>query len=491
MNKKSPGKKKFIVGMGLIYICVAIGTVVYYRHNQVQKSEVTPDVTENASKRQVFSRDAKAPSEQARRFPVRMPVTHPNDGHELGHRQKEVDKKLGRFSEQDRGKESTEPTMWMAEQDSDKENGMLGDSKGNSKIDEIKPDYSDAEPPRVTTIRFEPQKVRHGDTLSVFVRVTDELSGVGTVSGTFRSPSGAAALPFRSQKSTEGGVFVGTLTIPARAETGLWYFDILHASDKAHNKRIYPEGSPLLKSSFFEVIGLDGDSTPPELIAVYLDPLEAYDGDSVKVVVEAADDKSEITMIYGVLLSPSTHAKIPFSCQKEGEGNTFLGYITIPGDAESGQWTVGYLQVRDESQNSKTFFRRDYPSIFDGASINVYASRSDSEPPTLDNLEIYPTALVYGETVEIVVHASDGVSGVGSVSGSLQSPSRKAHIAFSCVYDPDDLGYRAEVVIPTNAEIGLWIVDYILITDKARNQIKYTYPSNPVIKEAYFEIIGE
>jgi hypothetical protein len=487
MNKKSPDRKKFVLGMGLVYVCVAIATVVYYRHSQVGKSEVTPDMTEDASKRQVFSGDAKAPSEQARRFAVRMPVTYPNNGNELGNHPIGVEKELGRFGEQGRGKESTEPTMLTAEPEPDKESGTLGDSK----IDELKPDYSDAEPPRVTTIRFEPRKVRHGDPLTVFVRVTDELSGVNTVSGVLRSPSGAAALPFRSERSTEDGVFIETLTIPDRAETGPWYFGALHARDKALNKRTYPEDSGLLRSSYFEVAGSDADSAPPEVTSVYLDPLEAYDGDTVKVLVEATDDKSGITMIYGVLLSPSTHAKIPFSCQKEGEGNTFLGQITIPGDAESGQWTVDYLQVRDESQNTRTFFRRDHPTIFDGASINVYANRSDSEPPTLDNLEIYPTALVYGETVEIVVYASDDVSGVGNVSGRLQSPSRRAHIAFSSVYDPDDLGYSAEVVIPTNAETGQWRVEYILITDKARNQIKYAHSSNPVFQEAYFQVIGE
>jgi hypothetical protein len=225
--------------------------------------------------------------------------------------------------------------------------------------------------------------------------------------------------------------------------------------------------------------------------AVYLNPLEAYGGDRVKVTVEAEDDKSEIAMIYGVLMSPSKHARLPFSCRNEGETNTFYSYLTIPEDAESGQWTLGYLQVKDESKNTKTFFRTNYPSMFDNAGVHVYTDSSDSQPPTLDNLMIYPTTVAYEETVEIIVYASDDISGVSRVSGRLRSPSGKAHIPFSCVYDQDNQEYKAEVIIPTYAETGLWRVDYILMTDKARNQINYAYHTNAVVEQAVFEIIGQ
>ena len=129
--------------------------------------------------------------------------------------------------------------------------------------------------------------------------------------------------------------------------------------------------------------------------------------------------------------------------------------------------------------------------MFDHAGVDVYTNSSDSQPPTLDNLMIYPTMVAYEETARIVVYASDDVSGINRISGRLQSPSGQAHIPFSCVYDQGSDEYVAEVVIPTNAEIGLWRVDYIHMTDNARNQINYVYQTNDLIQRAALEIMGQ
>jgi hypothetical protein len=182
---------------------------------------------------------------------------------------------------------------------------------------------------------------------------------------------------------------------------------------------------------------------------------------------------------------------LSFSCQNEGETNMFYGNITVPEDAESGYWTLEYLRPIDEAKNTKTFYRKDYPSIFDDAGLRVYSSSADSQPPTLDNLMIYPASVAYEETVEIIVYASDDTSGISRISGGLRSPSGKARIPFSCVYDQENREYKAKVLIPTNAEIGLWRVDYIRMTDNARNQTHYTYHADSLVQQAVFEIIGQ
>lgn len=470
--KQSPAKKKSVLWTRLAYVLVILVTVGYYGYSR--------------------EKDSTAPSGKSRRFAVKKPIPPPNA---INERAETV---AGTVTSDDKGypgsekqvtpKRRTEPRADRAESGTPRR-GMMP-AKPEPEIEENKPDYSDASPPSVTAIRFDPQTVRQGESLSVFVRVTDNLSGVSSVSGVVRSPSQAAALPFRGQASEDVGTFVGTLTIPDRGDIGRWHFSTLRASDGAHNQQMYSEKSSLLRGAYFEVVGSTADTIPPNVTAVYLDPFEAYDGDRVKITVEAVDDESPIVLVYGVLESPSKHAKLPFSCRKEDSGNLFDGYVTIPADSESGEWTVGYLQVKDASQNTETFFRANHPDLFADARITVYASRSDADPPTLDTLSIHPSAALYEETVDIIVYASDDVSGVSSVSGQLQSPSN-APIPFSCEYDSDTGAYKAQVTIPANAEIGRWRVDYIAMTDKARNQIKYNYSTTPVIQESYLTIIGE
>jgi hypothetical protein len=314
---------------------------------------------------------------------------------------------------------------------------------------------------------------------------------VNSVSGQATSPSGTAVLPFGCQRSDSEGSFAGILAIPDSAETGRWYLTYLRVTDNAYNSKIYSENAPLLTRSYFEVLGSDSDNLPPEVTAVYFNPSEVYGGDQVEVTVEAQDDKSGVARISGVLMSPSKHARLSFSCQNEGEANRFYGQLTVPEDAETGHWTLEYLRAEDEAKNAKTFYRSNDPSMFDNAGVHVYTNSSDSQPPTLDNLMIYPTTVAYEETARIVVYASDDVSGINRISGRLQSPSGQAHIPFSCVYDQGSDEYVAELVIPTNAEIGLWRVDYIHMTDNARNQINYVYQTNDLIQRAALEIMGQ
>ena len=351
------------------------------------------------------------------------------------------------------------------------------------------PDYSDAEPPVVVAVWFDPQQISPGAKLSIYIQATDNLSGVDSISGFVRSPSQAAMLPFRGLRSGSNGLFVGSLMIPEYAEVGPWYIISLLLTDRAHNRRDYSHDSPELRHAYFEIVASDSDKVPPEIIAVYADPSEVEGGGSVQITVEAGDDKSGVASIHGVLISPSKNARLSFACSKT-DTNVFHGYITIPEDAESGEWSFEYVRVEDEARNAKTFYRRDYPDVFYNASIRIYTVGSDSQPPTLENVIIYTPTVAYEESAEIIVYASDDISGISYISGRLRSPSGKAYIPFSCVYDPENQEYKAEVIIKSNTEVGLWRVDYIKMIDEANNQIIYTYQEDLRVKQAIFEITG-
>jgi hypothetical protein len=501
MTKKSLRKTKFSVWIGLAFVFTTVVVVAYYwySHNydsQVGSKHQTREVGKEAIKK---SDDLLTRREQMRGFSAEKRVPFPGQRDESNGRERgdsaqngslfgvTSDDESKQFTEQDRKKR----LAGSKAADPDRRSGPESATLDETEEDAYKPDYSDAEPPDVISIRFDPQQVAPGASVSVYVQAKDNLSGVSSISGAAKSPSGAAMLSFGCRRSGSDGPFVGTLAIPDRAELGAWYLKTLRATDKVHNRRTYSENSALLRNSYFVVVGSDSDNVPPEVTAVYFNPLEVYGGDKIQVTVEAQDDKSGVARIHGVLLSPSKHARLGFSCRYEGETNMLYGHLTIPEDAEAGLWTLEYLRAEDEARNAKTFVGTHYPGMFDNASVHVYTNNSDSQPPTLDSLMVYPTIVAYEETAKIVVNASDDIAGVNSVSGRLQSPSGKAHIPFACVYDPDSQEYEAEVTIPNNAEIGLWRVAYILMIDNARNRIDYTYHTNAFLQEAVLEIIGE
>jgi len=353
-----------------------------------------------------------------------------------------------------------------------------------------KPEYSDAEPPRVLSIWFDPGEAQPGTNVVVSVQASDDLSGVQSVFGKAKSPTGTALLAFECQKSDNNEIFVGVIEIPDRAETGTWSIANLQARDKVQNLRTYAENDSILQNAYFQIIGSDSDNTPPSVVDVRLQPREVRGGEKIYLSVEAQDDISGVARIYGSLVSPSNNARFSIACSKTQEDHIFTGSATLPKDAESGEWSLYYLRAEDEAKNAKMYFRNTDTELFEQATVQVYAERSDAQPPTLDDLAITPGAVTYGEDVEIVVSASDDVSGVNQVFGRLRSPSGKAQIPFSCTRLGESDTYRATVTIKNNSEVGIWRVDYIRTTDKARNDMMYGI-QNTLVAGATFEVTGE
>lgn len=351
------------------------------------------------------------------------------------------------------------------------------------------PEYSDAEPPVLSALWFDPPTAPAGTNVLVFVRAADNLSGVNAVAGRAKSPSRTATLSFSCRKSEDTGLFVGVLELPDKAETGTWSITALRLTDNARNLRTYSEKAPALNTARFQVTASDSDNTPPIVLDARIQPDEVRGGEKVHLIIEARDDKSGVARIHGALISPSGNARFTIACTPTGQDQIFSGYAAMPEDAESGLWSLYYLRVEDQAKNAKIHYRSNGEAFFEKATVRVFAASSDSEPPTLDDLSLSPGVMAYGETLEITITASDDVSGVSRVSGRLRSPSGKARIPFSCTYDPDGDVFKAQVKIADNAEVGTWSVEYVRMVDKARNQGVYG-SQNPLVAEAQFEVAG-
>ena len=81
-------------------------------------------------------------------------------------------------------------------------------------------------------------------------------------------------------------------------------------------------------------------------------------------------------------------------------------------------------------------------------------SNSDTTPPQLISIEFVPPQVQDGQDATIVILATDDLSGVRGVSGTITSPTGKALQGFAEQHEGDSNRYVGRVHIPKDAEAG-------------------------------------
>jgi hypothetical protein len=114
-------------------------------------------------------------------------------------------------------------------------------------------DNCDSTPPAVTGVAVDPPVVSNAAqaVVKITVSVTDDVSGVSSVSGHFAGPAPAGQQPPRlyfSCSAAGEGVWVGKVTIPPFASKGVWKIGALQVLDKSNNLRVYGVGDAVVSA---------------------------------------------------------------------------------------------------------------------------------------------------------------------------------------------------------------------------------------------------
>jgi hypothetical protein len=353
---------------------------------------------------------------------------------------------------------------------------------------------SDRRPPVLESLRFDPPEIKDGGAAIVTVVASDELSGVRFVSGTVRSPSEAAVVPFTAQDVAGTGAFTAAIAIPRKAETGDWFVDSLRIADKADNlltlafaKADVPQGGLL------RVVSAESDATAPNVHDVSLDKSQVNPGETDHVVVNVDDEGSGVASVSGAFQNPSKSAFIPFTCRPSG-GTSWTADVPVPANADCGEWTLRHLRVADNAGNAAELSTDD-PQVGRAEFFVTSSGACDSEPPIIDAMEFAPAAVSNAAAAEIVltVRAHDDGSGVATLFGRIEGPAAPSGqvpwILFDCAPDPKDkeAPMTAKISVPQYAARGVWGVVWVQVTDKARNTHPY-YRTDPVVAAASFVV---
>jgi hypothetical protein len=98
---------------------------------------------------------------------------------------------------------------------------------------------------------------------------------------------------------------------------------------------------------------------------------------------------------------------------------------------------------------------------------------SDVTPPQLVTLEFQPPQIRDGETTTLLVQVVDDLSGVASVSGVISSPTNAVQ-GFAAQREADTGRYIARITVPPEAAEGIWKINYLTLSDNARNSVNLT-----------------
>lgn len=228
------------------------------------------------------------------------------------------------------------------------------------------------------------------------------------------------------------------------------------------------------------------DTSPPTIVSLQFSPPRIHDGEDAAIAIQMFDDLSGVKYVSGTVMSPNGKAMVGFSAQKNGDSDQWIGQVKVPRDAEAGNWYVSTMQLSDKANNATSvgYSGATAPA---GWTLVVESSHSDSTPPVLKAAWVDPPGVQEKEKVLVYVQADDDISGVASVSGSFQSPSKKAIVSFGGQLSADLNAWVGTIVIPAGADCGDWTILNLQLTDKARN-IASLGSSNPLLSRVIFTV---
>jgi hypothetical protein len=112
---------------------------------------------------------------------------------------------------------------------------------------------------------------------------------------------------------------------------------------------------------------------------------------------------------------------------------------------------------------------------------------SDTTPPQLLSSAFDPPPVQDGGDTTLVVMATDDLSGVRGISGTLTSPNGKAVQGFAQQREGETMRYTSRIHIPEKAEEGIWKISFLTMSDMATNSVTLnaaqgTLPPTAVLK---------
>ncbi|QGU95070.1 hypothetical protein GOM49_08175 [Clostridium bovifaecis] len=333
-------------------------------------------------------------------------------------------------------------------------------------IPPITPEPTDKIPPVLNSITISTSQVSGPDTVKLIADVSDDDTGVYSVSANYSKLSGrfySLSLYFNSST----GKYEGNITIDQYDEIGDWKLNSIYLKDRAGNyKYIYdstlnPSSSEKQDFSNCKIYvkGITPDSIAPLLKDLSINLFQSTNNTAtIKLTATISDDLSGVSTsyVYGIYAKPSGKT-MTVRFNLNGTTGKYESSIPIDRYDELGEWKLLYIHAEDKKGNSRTI---------NGSLIETWQNTSTEwnfrpyyfnvmgvivVPPAVpSSVELSPKAITMnpGETqpLKVKLNMSDGTSkDVTVISSGTEYTSSSEEISIDA---------NGQVTVSPNAKPG-------------------------------------
>ncbi len=114
---------------------------------------------------------------------------------------------------------------------------------------------------------------------------------------------------------------------------------------------------------------------------------------------------------------------------------------------------------------------------------------SDTQAPQLLAVGFNPVEIHNGEQTVLAVQATDDLSGIRSISGTIAAPSGAVQ-GFALQREADSDRYSAHITVPKDAAEGIWRVNYLSMIDNASNAATLSASNGTLPPTATFRVVS-
>lgn len=330
---------------------------------------------------------------------------------------------------------------------------------------------ADMEPPVYHSITVTPAQVDVGDAVTVEVYATDNVSGVDTVTVTFRNHRVYEDLIVTPTRVGNSNIYRGEAVITPNLAKGRWDLAGITLYDRYGN---YEDSVIGLPTCYFEVANPNPDFQAPELIGATVtlssEGVIGTIGDTVRFEVDAKDDRGVQSVVFTICDNRGNQF---YEVQTQQDANTgkWIGEFAIDEKTRSGRWVIASMTLIDTSWN-KTELYPDAEQLVDFY-FEVENPNNDISDPQVHSVDISPSLVKPGEKVKISVQAEDDKSGIENISVTITNPSpvREDYSDMNLAYNSSTDRWEGEIDLPFWAAEG----EYQLTTLKAWDRFSNTF----------------
>lgn len=355
------------------------------------------------------------------------------------------------------------------------------------------PKYVDTIPPVFKSLTIDPDEVHAGDTVTITVTASDNLSAIASLDYTddylnsydILYAWGLINTWFMSAPDT----YKLRIPISEYAKPDTVTYELASITDAAENS-LYPgKHGP----AYIIISSGKADTLPPVFDSLYIPDTLINPEDTLTLIFTIHDDKSGINPDYLACYFGHNTDNFQSSWPDLYEYFDLIVFPRFINDhqyiaklsasfLDSGTYALSYIIMADKAGNYT------YPaSSYDYRYLDYHYTfrvtgngRTDSDGPFIENIHVMPRVVGPGDTVLIEITALAKGSGIASASGILQNTCGVESAALSfkeweITGAMDTVHCMTHYVIPAKATSGKWILKYAGIMDYFRNESGFEY----------------